>query len=326
MTTDPSAPGRRGLLRPGPSLAVLLLLSGWASAQTAPHPLPRMKPSEAATAYKKEIGREPSTWRWNVPVELPHLTHGVVHSPSMDRDIGYNIYLPPSYADNPSLRYPVVYYCHGATGSESSDTPVVEYVIAELAAGRIGDVIYVFVNAGHFSGYRDNPASGVLAETYLMRELIPEIDRRYRTLASRQGRALMGFSMGGGGATRLALAHPDAFCAVASFAGALDANPDLPAGADERAPVDPANSVYHWAKVHADQIKHNLALYFFVGDQDRLYGRNAAFVDFLHQQGIGFDYRVMAGLGHDLWGSMALCGAEAVRFLAAHYEPARAAE
>ncbi|MEZ5393800.1 MAG: alpha/beta hydrolase-fold protein [Bryobacterales bacterium] len=162
-----------------------------------------MKPSEAATAYKKQIGRDPSTWQWNIPIELPHLKHGVVHSASMDRDVGYNIYLPPGYTEHPYTRYPVVYYCHGATGSETSDTPVVEYVRSEIAAGRIGEVLYVFVNAGHYGGYRDNPENNVLAETYLIRELIPEIDRRYRTIATRNGRALMGFSMGGGGAVRL---------------------------------------------------------------------------------------------------------------------------
>jgi enterochelin esterase-like enzyme len=307
---------------------MLLLVSAGLHGQSVKKPdLPRMKPSEAATAYKKQIGREPSTWQWNIPVELPHVTHGVVHSASMDRDIGYNIYLPPGYAEKTTTRYPVVYYLHGATGSETSDTPVVEYVISEIASGRIGEVLYVFVNAGHFSGYRDNPDSGVLAETYLIQELIPEIDRRYRTIASRKGRALMGFSMGGGGATRLALKHPDLFCAMVSFAGAMDANPEEgESAADERMQSDPANSVYHWASVHEEKIKNNLALYFFVGGEDRLYGRNAAFMEYLHQQGIPFDYRVMAGLGHDLWGSMALCGSEAVRFLASHYEQARAAE
>lgn len=283
-----------------------------------------MKPSEAATAYKKEIGRDASTWRWNIPLELPNVTHGVVRSKAMDREIGYNIYLPPSYASEANARYPVVYYFHGASGSETSDTPVVEYVISELTTGRIGEVIYVFVNAGHYGGYRDNPDTRVLAETYLMEELIPEIDRRYRTISTRAGRALMGFSMGGGGATRLALKHPDKFCAVASFAGAMDQDPNAPAGAaDSRMPSDPADNVYRWAAANKEEIKTGLGLYFFVGGEDRLYGRNAAFVEYLHEQEIPFDYRVMNGLGHDLWGSMALCGAEAVRFLASHYEPKR---
>ena len=88
-----------------------------------------------AVAYKKEIGRDPKTWQWNLPMAFPRVTHGVVHSASMDRDVGYNIYLPPGYAEDTQTRYPVVYYCHGATGSETSDVPVVDWVAAQIEKG-----------------------------------------------------------------------------------------------------------------------------------------------------------------------------------------------
>ncbi len=62
-----------------------------------------------------------------------------------------------------------------------------------------------------FGRSRDNPYC----------ELIPLIDRTYRTRADREGRVIAGFSMGGGGAVRLALKHPDLFSAAASWAAAL---------------------------------------------------------------------------------------------------------
>ncbi|MEZ5393801.1 MAG: hypothetical protein R2724_13305 [Bryobacterales bacterium] len=73
------------------------------------------------------------------------------------------------------------------------------------------------------------------------------------------------------------------FTAAASFAGAMDANPeDAETAADARIPSDPVNNVYHWASANKEQIKSGLGLYLFVGGEDRLYARNAAFVEYLH--------------------------------------------
>lgn len=276
-----------------------------------------------AVAYKKEITRDPATWQWSIPLKFPQVTHGVVHSASMNRDVGYNIYLPPGYAGDTQTRYPVVYYCHGATGSETSDLPVVNWVADQIGKGYLGKVIYVLLNAGHFSGYRDRPEANVMAETYVIQELIPEIDRRYRTLASREGRALMGFSMGGGGAVRFALKYPDLFCAVVSFGGSLGRAP----GSADPVPgpgqtVNPDN-LYHWATTNQARVKERMGLFFVVGGEDRMYANHAPFMEHLHNLGIDFHYRVIANLGHDLWGSMDLLGGETMRFLASHYEPAR---
>lgn len=280
-------------------------------------------PNPSAVAYKKEIGRDPATWQWNIPLELPRVTHGVVRSASMNRDVGYNIYLPPSYEEDTQTRYPVVYYCHGATGSETSDVPVVNWVADQIGKGYLGKVIYVLMNAGHFSGYRDRPDGKVMAETYVIRELIPEIDRRYRTIASREGRALMGFSMGGGGAVRLALKYPDLFCAVASFGGSLG----RAAGSADPAPspdqTENPDNIYHWATTNQAAVKERVGLFFVVGQQDRMYADHGPLLQHLHSLGIDFHYRVIAGMGHDLWGSMDLLGGEAMRFLASYYAPAR---
>ncbi len=303
--------------------ALFFLLAGTAlGAAPVVHPdhvdLP---PNPAAVAYKKEITRDPATWQWNLPLALPLVTHGVIRSASMRREVGYNIYLPPGYAAEPALRYPVVYYCHGATGSESSDTSVARVIDAQIGKGHIGPVICVFVNAGHYGGYRDRPEVNVMAETLIVRELIPEIDRRYRTLAAREGRVLLGFSMGGGGAVRLALKYPDLFCAAASFGGAL--GPDPAAATPDR--VSDGEDAYHWATANQAKIKGRVGLFFVVGQEDRMFPLHAPFLQHLHGLGLAFDYRVLGGVGHDLWGSMARCGGEAMRFLASRWMPARMA-
>src|SRR4030095_4148863 len=68
-------------------------------------------------------------------------------------------------------------------------------------------------------------------ETYILQELIPEVQRRYRTIESRYGRGIAGLSMGGYGALKFGLKHPEMFAFAASMSGALGAASFLP---DER--------------------------------------------------------------------------------------------
>jgi endo-1,4-beta-xylanase len=75
-------------------------------------------------------------------------------------------------------------------------------------------VICVFPNGGR-SGYR----GGV--ETMIIDELMPLIDKEYPTRAEAGGRAVAGFSMGGAGAVRLSLLHPELFCVAGSWGGGM---------------------------------------------------------------------------------------------------------
>ncbi|MCZ6631771.1 MAG: alpha/beta hydrolase-fold protein, partial [bacterium] len=58
-------------------------------------------------------------------------------------------------------------------------------------------------------------------EDYITKDLIGFVDGHYRTVASGEGRAIDGFSMGGYGALTLGFLHPDLFCSVNSHSGAL---------------------------------------------------------------------------------------------------------
>lgn len=100
---------------------------------------------------------DPETWKWNDPKDfnIPGLRHGVIESTAMKRSVGYNIYLPPQYENEPTRRFPVVFFLHGAGGTESSDAGLAYTVHAEVKAGTIPPVIYIFPNGGKTSGYRD---------------------------------------------------------------------------------------------------------------------------------------------------------------------------
>src|SRR5580658_1855848 len=154
--------------------------------------------------------KDPDTWKWNDPRDLgiPGLQHGTIESASMRRTVGFNIYLPPQYEKEPDRRFPVVYFLHGSTGTESSDAGLAKYVDAEITSARIAPIIYVFPNGGAGSYYRDWPENYVRAETMLIRELLPFIDQHYRTIDRSSARGICGFSMGGSGAIRLVLKYP----------------------------------------------------------------------------------------------------------------------
>lgn len=152
------------------------------------------------------------------------------------------VYLPPSYADQPDRRYPVVYMLHGFTGNSqmwlnvnSFYTPTVPERFEKIIAdGQAGDMILVFVdgfNAYGGSQYLNSTATGRY-EDYVIDDLIPFIDAKFRTDAQREKRGVAGKSSGGYGAVRLAMRHPEKFSAMASHAGdmyfELCYKPDFP--------------------------------------------------------------------------------------------------
>jgi enterochelin esterase-like enzyme len=262
--------------------------------------------------------RDPSSWRWVVPDPRPLVTHGVIHSNVMDRDVGYNIYLPPAYDKEPQTRFPVVYFLHGAGGNESSDTSFAFFAKDAIEAADIGSAIYVFVNGGAYSGYRDNAARNLLVETYFIEELIPAIDARYRTFADREGRALVGFSMGGGASVRLALKFPERFAAAASISGSISPPPDNSASPVAAPSPFQSDDMYDLVSRNSDQIRHRIGLFFSVGDSERAYARHPPLMEHLDANDIEYTIRVQPGLRHDLGESSKLFGAEIVRFIDKH--------
>jgi S-formylglutathione hydrolase FrmB len=138
------------------------------------------------------------------------------------------VWLPPSYDAAPARRYPVVYWLAGFSGTGASlfqggpwQPGLGERLERLVATGAMGELILVAPDCFNRYGgsqYLDSPASGRY-ETHLCHELVPEIDRRFRTLGTRAGRGIGGKSSGGFGALVLAMRHPDLFAAVASHAG-----------------------------------------------------------------------------------------------------------
>ena len=138
------------------------------------------------------------------------------------------VYLPPGYDKKSKARYPVVYLLSGFTGTGRSFLNFAAYsenlpekLDRMIGEGAIGEMIVVMPDCYTKLGgsqYIDSPALGRYEE-HLVRELVPHVDRTYRTLAAAGHRGVCGKSSGGYGAMVLGMRHPDVFGAVATHSG-----------------------------------------------------------------------------------------------------------
>jgi len=240
--------------------------------------------------------------KWNNPdgPKIPNVEHSSFHSASMDTEVGFSIYLPDGYARG-RTRYPVIYFLHGAGGDENSDAGGFSGLIAKrIAEKKSSPVICVFPNGG-MSGYQDHPDEKVMGETMLIQELIPFIDRTYRTQRGRYNREIAGFSMGGGGAIRLALKHPDLFSAAASWAGAI-----VPRSGAVPAELEPDN---------LRKLAGKVRLLLIVGDQDITFNGHKPVIERLTEAQYPVKYHVLEGVPHNLGQYYEKTGDEMARFL-----------
>lgn len=116
-------------------------------------------------------------------------------------------------------RHPVV-YCLADRG-ELPERPALRPTVVEEAvrSGVLPPFIVVYVGTGADSGYQDLPSGGSPAATFLTKEVMPFVDRTWRTTGDRGGRAVVGVGIGGWGAIRLAVASPELVSAAVSIDG-----------------------------------------------------------------------------------------------------------
>ena len=233
-------------------------------------------------------------------------------SESIGKVLPYETLLPRDYFKS-NKRYPVLYLLHGLFGHH--DDWITRTNLAEYAAGY--DLIIV-TPEGNDSWYIDSATvASDKYESYILRELIPDVDARYRTIKDRRARGVAGLSMGGYGALKYGLKHPDYFAFAGSMSGALD-----PANRNEEHPgfawdvlrpsitaaFGPPNSPARQAN-DLHQIARNLTaaniaslpyLYFDCGLEDGFLPTNRELAEILIAKKIPHQYRQLPG-GHN-WG------------------------
>jgi S-formylglutathione hydrolase FrmB len=226
------------------------------------------------------------------------------------KPLPYNVVLPPLYdaPESRALRYPVIYLLHGLGGGAGDWVSHRARLAAHAAAYRF----IIVTPEGEDGWYTDSAtaASGKF-ETYILAELIPDVERRYRTLATRDARAVAGLSMGGYGALKFGVKHPQTFAFAASLSGAFgapswDANdPGLlpfvkPSIAHTYGAMDtptrPANDLFKlFADLPPERFPALPFIYFDCGTEDFLIGSNRALSELLLRRKIPHEYRQLPG-------------------------------
>jgi len=265
-------------------VVVLLAFSVWPRISAAQTPVARRPPRPAIAGRSLEV------------------RDAEFFSKSLGRRMRYRILIPTGY-EKGNRRYPVLYLLHGLYGDYTnwdSLTGIAQY------ARRL-PVLIVMPDADNSWYANSATVPRDRFEDYIVKDVIAEIDGRYRTLAGRDSRSVAGLSMGGYAAMKFALKYPGLFALAGSLSGAFDAARDLhehrpefrekllevfgPGAGNARAEndvftllqkADPANQSY---------------FYIACGTGDGFLSSNREFVEQLQKRGFRYEYHETPG-GH----------------------------
>ena len=136
------------------------------------------------------------------------------NGPLTGDEIIYTLYLPPGYAKDKGP-YPLIIFLHGAGGGNASSQVMQSYEAARKA-GKIGNFAVVFPEKYGGTVWRDG-AKGKRAETNVLKELLPYLEKEYALTQNRGGRTIMGFSMGAAGSIYWGAKYLDIFSTVVAL-------------------------------------------------------------------------------------------------------------
>jgi enterochelin esterase-like enzyme len=211
----------------------------------------------------------------------PDVERGTFYSEALRRSLPFYVYFPPGYQDG-SQRYPVVYWLHGLAGNESSGVFIANFLHEAILAGDLPPMMMVFGTDGANARSRYKDVRNLFGETVIIDELIPYIDKNYRTIADRRARAIEGFSYGGLGAMFFASKHPDLFCSAVSTGGALD-----------------DRETYDLAAQNVEVLRDSVGILLIAGSLDFLtLEQNERFAAHLTHLGIPYDWELVQGAIH----------------------------
>jgi len=281
----------------------------------------------------------PSTADWITrEIKAPRVSFQTFDSGIAKAKVSYHLYTPAAYEREPDRRFPVVYWLHGSGGGATGIAKVAAHFDAAIEAGKTPPCLVVFVNGlveGMYVDWKDGTAP---LETVIVKDLVPHIDGAYRTIATREGRMLDGFSMGGYGAARLGFKFPDVFRAV-SIVSAGPMQEELvqaPRAGRQRA-AEVLAKVYGGdqayfravsprtlATQNAAAISAGSLVRVVIGDKDETFENNRLFHEHLDSLKIPHAWTVLPGVEHDPMGVLRAMGDDNWAFYRAAFGEAAA--
>jgi S-formylglutathione hydrolase FrmB len=282
-----------------PAFLLIALVVALTYAAATPHSLAKATSQANATQATAKQAKEID----------PRVRTVVFESKLVGKSLPYNVVLPVDY-DYPAARdkrYPVLYLLHGLFGHYDNWTTNTK--LADYASQY--SMIIVMPEGGD-AWYTDSATvPSDRYETYVIQELIPGVQRRYRTIEAREGRAIAGLSMGGYGALKFGVKYPEKFVFVASMSGAFGAaswtEGDLrgleaiwrtlsPVFGQADSPTRPANDL---PRLYRERTRERIAtlpyVYLDCGTEDQLLPVNRSLADILLAQKIPHEYRELPG-------------------------------
>lgn len=242
---------------------------------------------------------------------MSRIVFGNLKSGLLKKDVPYRVILPEDYKTSLNKKYPALYLLHGLFGSCDNwlnSTEIAEY------SRSIGSII-VLVEGGD-GWYVDSKMLPLNKfESYIIEELMPEIEAIFRVDNQKKARAVAGLSMGGFGAFKFALKRPDLFCFAASMSGAFIAPelyqtsrktiwdellPSINAAFGERnSEIRQENDIFSLIEKTSDEEVSNLPFFYFdCGLDDVFLPVNREIAEAMQSQKINFEYKEISG-GHD---------------------------
>jgi len=244
------------------------------------------------------------------PRQAPGVTMQDVsfYSAALQRQVTYRVYLPAKL--DSAHKYPVVYLLHGGNGGYrdwSNESDVAQYAAVDKSGGLI-----LVMPEGAFSYWMNavgKPENKY--EDFLVNDLITDVQARFPAAKDRNHRAIIGISMGGFAAIKLALGRPELYSFVGGISPAIDIlhrrfnikrigewwrirtifGPMASNSRHERDPfvlIQPANSTV------------TPYLYITAGEKEPLLQPNRRFAALLKQRNFAYEFHTKPG-GHD-WG------------------------
>lgn len=259
------------------------------------------------TAFGLTLSAEAQTAKTQSEVSKSTLETYKLNSKQMAREMPYRVIFPTNYNTEKDKKFSTIYLLHGLTGhydNWADKTKLTDYA---------KNYNYIIVMPEGDNGWYSDSAAAPndKYESYIIQELIPEIDKKYRTISDRQHRAVAGLSMGGYGSIKFGLKYPEMFSLVGSFSGALGAasfseknaggigkSIDAIFGAADSEKRQ-SNDIFKIIReMPAEKIKNLPFIYLDCGTEDFLIQSNRDFAALLLDKKIPHEFRQLPGV-HD---------------------------
>ncbi|TDQ33127.1 alpha/beta hydrolase [Zeaxanthinibacter enoshimensis] len=234
----------------------------------------------------------------------------------MKTKVDFHTYFPDAYKSDTTSYFPVIYWLHGSGGWP----PYALNLIANrfhlaIKDEKIPPVIVVFLDDGkRESMWIDWKDGSVKMESVIINEVIPHIDRSFRTINNGQGRILEGGSMGGYGVARLGFKYPEMFAAIsmlnpgpmqevlnpktAPLAGEVKAQKTLDRVYGGDIEFFREQSPWQIALKNVDKIRGNIKVRIILGGEDPSLINNKKFVEHLKKLEIEHTTIILEGVAH----------------------------